>query len=96
VDVVIPANDDSIRTIELILYELADAVADGKTKIPAVQDAAQRSRRVRSRRPVLARADEQARSTGAVEHTSAEDIVTSPAQQDNVDRPADPGGPDQL
>lgn len=96
VDVVIPANDDSIRTIELILYELADAVADGKTKIPAVQDAAQRSRRVRSRRPVLARADEQARSTGAVEHTSAEDIVTSPAQQDNVDQPADPGGPDQL
>lgn len=96
VDVVIPANDDSIRTIELILYELADAVADGKTKIPAVQDAAQRSRRVRSRRPVLARADEQARSTGAVEHTSAEDIVASPAQQDNVDRPADPGGPDQL
>lgn len=96
VDVVIPANDDSIRTIELILHELADAVADGKTKIPAVQDAAQRSRRVRSRRPVLARADEQARSTGAVEHTSAEDIVTSPAQQDNVDRPADPGGPDQL
>lgn len=97
VDVVIPANDDSIRAIELILHELADAVAVGKTKIPDVREAAQRPRRVRSRRPVLARADEQARrSTGAVEHTSAEDIVTSPAQQDNVDRPAEPGGPDQL
>jgi len=58
VDVVIPANDDSIRAIELILNELADAVAIGKTMVAARQEPAQRPRRTRSRRPVLARAGE--------------------------------------
>jgi len=59
VDVAIPANDDSIRGIELILGELAEAVAIGKTRA-AVQQAEQpkRPRRVRSRRGALARADE--------------------------------------
>jgi len=58
VDVVIPANDDSIRAIELILNELADAVAIGKTMVAARQEPAQRPRRTRSRRPVLARTRE--------------------------------------
>jgi len=58
VDVVIPANDDSIRAIELILNELSDAVAIGKTMVAARQEPAQRPRRTRSRRPVLARAGE--------------------------------------
>ncbi len=58
VDVVIPANDDSIRAIELILNELCDAVAIGKTMVAARQEPAQRPRRTRSRRPVLARAGE--------------------------------------
>jgi small subunit ribosomal protein S2 len=56
VDVAIPANDDSIRAIELILNELADAVAIGKTMVAARQEPAQRPRRTRSKRPVLARA----------------------------------------
>ena len=57
VDVAIPANDDSIRAVDLILNELADAVAIGKTMITARQEAApQRPRRVRSRRPAMARA----------------------------------------
>ena len=60
VDVAIPANDDSIRAIELILNELADAVAIGKTMVSARQEPAQRPRRVRSKRPVLARASEEA------------------------------------
>jgi small subunit ribosomal protein S2 len=59
VDVAIPANDDSIRAIELILNELADAVAIGKTMVSARQEPVQRPRRVRSRRPVLARANEE-------------------------------------
>jgi small subunit ribosomal protein S2 len=57
VDVAIPANDDSIRAIELILSELTDAVAIGKTMVPARQEP-QRPRRVRSKRPALARATE--------------------------------------
>ncbi len=58
VDVAIPANDDSMRAIELILNELADAVAIGKTMVGIHEDTAvtQRPKRVRSRRSVLASA----------------------------------------
>ena len=52
VDVAIPANDDSIRAIEIILNELADAVAIGKTMVSArQQEMTPRPRRVRSQRP---------------------------------------------
>ena len=58
VDVAIPANDDSIRAIALILNELCNAVAAGKTMMPAREQeiASPRMRRARSRRPALARA----------------------------------------
>ena len=39
VDLPIPGNDDSIRSIELILAKLADAVLEGKAAIPAEQAA---------------------------------------------------------
>jgi small subunit ribosomal protein S2 len=69
VDVAIPANDDSIRAIELILNELTDAVAIGKTMISARQEP-QRPRRVRSRRPALARASEsEPQTVGTVEQS---------------------------
>ncbi len=55
VDVAIPANDDSIRAIELIMNELTDAIAVGKTMAPIRQEQA-RPRRTRSRRPALAQA----------------------------------------
>lgn len=69
VDVVIPANDDSIRAIDLIINELADAVSVGKTLAGTRQPQAQaRPKRIRSRRPTLARAGaEQAETTMAVE-----------------------------
>lgn len=58
VDVAIPANDDSIRAVEIILNELADAVAIGKTMVSVrQQEAAPRPHRVRSRRPSMGRAD---------------------------------------
>jgi small subunit ribosomal protein S2 len=57
VDVVIPANDDSIRAISLILNELAEAVAAGKTMVAAHKEAAPKPRRARARRTVLARAN---------------------------------------
>jgi small subunit ribosomal protein S2 len=58
VDVAIPANDDSIRAVEIILSELADAVAIGKTMVSVrQQETTPRPRRVRSRRPTMGRAD---------------------------------------
>ena len=62
VDVAIPVNDDSIRAIDLILNELADAVAVGKTMVTARQEPKARPKRVRSRRPVLAQADKEEQS----------------------------------
>ena len=58
VDVAIPANDDSIRAIGLILNELGDAVAIGKTMVSARREAKPRPKRVRSRRLAMARASE--------------------------------------
>jgi small subunit ribosomal protein S2 len=40
VDLPIPGNDDSIRSIELILAKLADAVQEGKAALPADQQSA--------------------------------------------------------
>ncbi len=88
VDVAIPANDDSIRAIELILNELADAVAIGKTMVAARLEQAPRPKRTRSRRPALARAEKPEAETvtaGAAEET--------PTQ--NVDSPPQENGPEQ-
>jgi len=70
VDVAIPANDDSIRAIELLLNELADAVAIGKTMVSVRRERETpkpRARKARSRRPSLARAE----ADGAPEHPQA-------------------------
>jgi small subunit ribosomal protein S2 len=80
VDVAIPANDDSIRAIDLILNELADAVAIGKTMISARQEPKQRQRRVRSKKPGLARADKaKSEAVAAVEETAT--TSAEPAQE---------------
>ena len=84
VDVAIPANDDSIRAIELILNELADAVAIGKTMISARQDAALRPRRARSRRPALARADETGAETVAAVEQGSPETAQSPQQESDT------------
>jgi small subunit ribosomal protein S2 len=44
VDLPIPGNDDSIRSIELVLSKLADAVLEGKASLPPDQQAAPRPR----------------------------------------------------
>src|SRR5438876_4573782 len=44
VDLPIPGNDDSIRSIELMLAKLADAILEGKASLPADQQAAIRPR----------------------------------------------------
>ncbi|MDD5135674.1 MAG: 30S ribosomal protein S2 [Phycisphaerae bacterium] len=57
VDIAIPANDDSVKAIELIIGQLAEAVAEAKTAYkPALKD--DESRRPKARRRSLARADE--------------------------------------
>lgn len=77
VDVAIPANDDSIRAIGLILNELADAVAVGRTMV-AAQQPKQRPKRLRSR-AVLARADEQSAQPVAAETQANRIEQTQPA-----------------
>jgi small subunit ribosomal protein S2 len=56
VDIAIPANDDSIKAIEILLGELCKAVAVGKTMYKPVASPA--DGRGRSRRRALASADE--------------------------------------
>ena len=81
VDVAIPANDDSIRAIELILNELADAVAIGKTMVAARQEPAQRPKRTHSGRTVLARANEAKPQTlPIVKQSSARTADPAPQQ----------------
>jgi small subunit ribosomal protein S2 len=80
VDLAIPANDDSIKAIELILSELADAVAVGKTMMSLKPDisVAAPAKSGRSRR-VLARADGDDAMVVAAEAVASE--VTAPAPE---------------
>ncbi|UCG58033.1 MAG: 30S ribosomal protein S2 [Phycisphaerales bacterium] len=84
VDVAIPANDDSIRAVELILNELTDAVAIGKTMVSARKSPAPKPRRARPKRTVLASAEPppDAEAVAAVEQKSTEtaDSVTEQAE----------------
>lgn len=92
VDVAIPANDDSIRAVDLILNELADAVAIGKTMVSARRKPRQRPKRVRSRRPTLARASEEKAGTSpasAVEETQKQ-AVESDSQDGETEQSAKP------
>ena len=86
VDVAIPANDDSIRAIDLLLNELADAVSIGKTMSPTQQDSQLRAKRTRSKRPALARASESdAVSTFVAAEKDQTEIVDS-AEQNNQEK----------
>ncbi len=78
VDVAIPANDDSIRAIDLLLNELADAVAIGKTMTSIHQETAQKPNRTRSSRAAMARADEKAPEAPATVATAEEKPAVTP------------------
>lgn len=70
VDVAIPANDDSIRAIHILLSEMADAAAASRANVVLTQKDLEmgKAARPRSRRPTLARAENEsaapAESTG--------------------------------
>jgi small subunit ribosomal protein S2 len=84
VDVAIPANDDSIRAIDLILNELADAVAIGKTMIAARQETPQRPRRVRSKRTSMARAKEDEHQTVVTVEQGSSQPADSASQENQT------------
>jgi len=101
VDVAIPANDDSIRAIDLILNELADAVAIGKTMVPAFEEPSQRPKRVRPRRsPARSEQSDSDKSVAVqakvpaakpMKDTSEELSVSSKAEESKpADSPASP------
>ena len=81
VDVAIPANDDSIRAVDLILNELADAVAIGKTMSAVRQEVPQRPKRVRPRRPVIAHANKETPQTIDNTEQSPVQIADAPSQE---------------
>jgi small subunit ribosomal protein S2 len=83
VDVAIPANDDSIRAVELILSELADAVAAGKTMVSTRAESAARPRRARSKRPALAQANQAESKTVAAVEPSQTATAESPSTESN-------------
>ena len=88
VDVAIPANDDSTRAIDLILNELADAVAIGKTMTSVRAEPKQRPRRVRSRRPALAQANaaESETISAAAAEEAQEQTAESGSREEKTER----------
>lgn len=90
VDVAIPANDDSIRAISLILNELADGVAIGKTMVSARQETPQQQKRLRSSRSAMGRADGGRPEMPAVAKTqAAKDPEHTESRQVKAKAPAD-------
>lgn len=91
VDVPIPANDDSIRGVGLLLNELADAVAIGKTMAPSGQLSTKKPRRARTSRSALARAEKTAsadKSEPAATTVAAEPAAGQAQQDKQAEVPA--------
>jgi small subunit ribosomal protein S2 len=89
VNVAIPANDDSIRAIDLILNELADAVAIGKTMTSARIEPRARVRRVRSRRTPMGQANrEEAAAAKAVKEEAVKAGKAAPAKGQKAEQEA--------
>ena len=90
VDVAIPANDDSIRAIDILLNELADAVAIGKTQVGVDLVSAGKPKRARASRSALARAKETKPAAVAVEAPAvAPPAEAVPAKAPAVTPPAE-------
>ncbi|HPO68851.1 MAG TPA: 30S ribosomal protein S2 [Anaerohalosphaeraceae bacterium] len=82
VDVAIPGNDDSIKAIEILLDQMASAVAEGKTMVKqedVTAAAGARAARTRSRRRVLAAAQETQEQTEEKSSTEVSQPAESPA-----------------
>lgn len=83
VDVAIPGNDDSIKAIEILMDQMASAVAEGKTMVKqedVTAAAGARAARTRSRRRVLAAAQEPQEQTEEKRSPEVSQPAESPAQ----------------
>lgn len=85
VDVAIPGNDDSIKAIEILMNQLATAVAEGKTMVKqedVTTMASARAQRTRSRRRVLASAQEEPVEAEETEETEKTEVseVSEPTE----------------
>ncbi len=84
VDVAIPANDDSIKALEILMDQLATAIAEGKTQVRREDGAAMvgaRTQKPRSRRRVLASAKEQDSQPEATPAATPEAVPEAPAAE---------------
>lgn len=91
-DIPIPGNDDAMRSVELVVSYLADAVEAGKKgRLEAPSDP--QAPRRRSRRPTTARAEEQPTDEPAATSTveqQAEPPTVEPAATPTVEQQAEP------
>ena len=85
VDVIIPANDDSIKAIEILLDQLAAAIAEGKTMVRREESAAAPARpaRGRSRRVLASASGEEEKS-----EKPEEPVVAEPSSEQTTDSEA--------
>jgi len=90
VNVPIPGNDDAMRAIEIILAELADAVAEGKARAVESQQASEQAQREKEKRPRSKRVS----TTRAAEAVVAgEHAASEPGDEAAADTPIAPGEP---
>lgn len=89
VDLVIPANDDSIKGIGIIMNELAAAIAYGKTMVQAAAKN-EESKPQRTRRRSLARADDEPQQE-VVQETESAPVETEVSEpQPSPQEPQEP------
>lgn len=89
VDVAIPCNDDSIRAVDIILCELADAVSVGKTVAPKQGMTDRPARRARASRSALARAEDKkpAPAKVAVEAVPSKPVAEAKPAEETAEQP---------
>jgi small subunit ribosomal protein S2 len=92
VDLPIPGNDDAMRAIEVVITQLADAVAEGKAARPTVEESAES--RPRSRRLTTAQAAEAYsgghRPSRVAPQQAQTEPQTQPATVESEQVPAEP------
>jgi len=84
IDVAIPANDDSLKGIDLIVGQMIEAIQAGKTMARVNASAADGEKRPKARRRSLARASEDAQETeatpAAAETTPEAETTAAPVE----------------